>query len=53
MVRKLEIEQIVPQHGNRFIGRKAVKDFIDWIEQLECGVDLMGQNNYQLPVRLI
>lgn len=53
MVRRLDIQQIVPQHGNRFVGRQAVKEFIDWIEQLECGVDLMGQNNYQLPTRLL
>jgi flavorubredoxin len=52
MVRKLDIEQIVPQHGCRFVG-KAVKDFIDWVEQLECGVDLMRQNNYSLPVRTL
>ncbi len=53
MVRQLDIEQIVPQHGCRFVGKKAVKDFIEWIEQLECGVDLMTQNNYQLPNKLI
>ena len=53
MVRRLDIDQIVPQHGNRFVGKRVVKEFIDWIEQLECGVDLMGQNNYQLPVRML
>ncbi len=49
MVRQLDIEQIVPQHGARFVGRQAVQDFIAWVEGLECGVDLMTQNNYQLP----
>lgn len=53
MVRQLEIEQVVPQHGCRFVGKKAVKDFIDWVEQLECGVDLMTPANYQIPNRLI
>lgn len=49
MVRQLDIEQIVPQHGARFVGRQAVEDFIAWVEGLECGVDLMTQNVYQLP----
>jgi flavorubredoxin len=53
MVRQLDIEQIVPQHGRRFVGKQAVADFIDWVERLECGIDLMTQNNYQLPVRPI
>lgn len=49
MVRQLDIEQIVPQHGCRFVGKENVKKFIDWIEALECGVDLFTQNNYRLP----
>ena len=49
MVRQLDIEQIVPQHGARFVGRKAVQDFISWVESMECGVDLMTQANYQIP----
>lgn len=49
MVRQLDIEQIVPQHGNRFVGKEAVNKFIDWIERLECGVDLMTQDSYRLP----
>ena len=49
MVRQLDIEQIVPQHGNRFVGKDAVNKFIDYVERLECGVDLMTQDNYRLP----
>ena len=49
MVRQLDIEQIVPQHGSRFVGKEAVSKFINWIERLECGVDLMTQDNYRLP----
>ena len=49
MVRQLDIDQIVPQHGSRFVGKQAVEDFISWVESLECGVDLMTQNNYQIP----
>lgn len=48
MVRDLEISMIVPQHGRAFKG-KAIAEFIDWIEQLECGVDLMTQDNYRIP----
>lgn len=49
MVRQLEIDQIVPQHGSRFVGKAAVNEFISWVEGLECGVDLMTQSNYQVP----
>jgi flavorubredoxin len=49
MVRQLDIDMIVPQHGRSFIGKKAVKDFLNYIENLECGVDLMTQDNYRLP----
>ena len=49
MVRQLDIEQIVPQHGNRFVGKAAVTRFIDWMERLECGVDLMTQSSYTIP----
>jgi flavorubredoxin len=48
MVRELEIKMIVPQHG-RSIQGKAIPQFIEWISNLECGVDLMTQNNYKLP----
>lgn len=49
MVRQLDIEQIVPQHGSRFTGKAAVNDFISWVEGVECGVDLMTQAHYCLP----
>ncbi len=48
MVRQLDISMIVPQHGRAYEGR-AIGEFIDWIEQLECGVDLMTQADYRLP----
>ena len=48
MVRGLDIEMIVPQHGRAFEG-KAVNEFIAWIEQLECGIDVMTQDNYRVP----
>ncbi|MBL8482712.1 MAG: FprA family A-type flavoprotein, partial [Rhodocyclaceae bacterium] len=49
MVRELDIEQIVPQHGCRFVGKAMVNRFIDWIEQLECGVDVITQSYYRAP----
>jgi flavorubredoxin len=49
MVRQLDIEMIVPQHGRAFVGKKAVNGLIDWIESLECGIDLMTQRNYRVP----
>ena len=49
MVRELDIEWIVPQHGGSFKGKKMVNRFLDWFEQLECGIDLVDQSNYRVP----
>ena len=49
MVRQLDVEMIVPQHGCRFEGKAMVNRFLDWIEKLECGVDLMTQDSYRAP----
>jgi len=49
MVRKLDIETIAPQHGAIFQGKDMVERFISWVENLECGVDLMSEANYTLP----
>jgi flavorubredoxin len=49
MVRQLEIDMIVPQHGCRFEGREMVTRFIDWVEGLQCGVDLLTEHNYSAP----
>jgi flavorubredoxin len=48
MVRPLDLEWIVPQHGRPFKGKAIIVQFLNWIEQLECGVDLMTQNHYQI-----
>jgi flavorubredoxin len=48
MVRQLDISMIVPQHGRAYQGR-AIKEFIDYIDNLQCGVDLMTQDNYRVP----
>ncbi len=49
MVRGLDIEQIVPQHGQRFVGKPMCKRLIDWLETVQCGVDNMTQSNYRAP----
>lgn len=49
MVRDLDIEMIVPQHGCRFVGKENVNKFITWIEGLDCGVDLLTADNYRVP----
>lgn len=48
MVRRLPVRMIVPQHGAPLAG-DAVAEFIDWVEQLECGIDLMGAEHYAVP----
>jgi len=47
-VRTLDIEVIAPQHGALFRGKKMVGEFLAWCEQLECGVDLLG-DAYAIP----
>ncbi|RUM61342.1 MAG: MBL fold metallo-hydrolase [Persephonella sp.] len=41
MVRDLDIETIAPQHGAIMKGKEIVKQFLDWLEDLECGLDIM------------
>ena len=48
MVRQLPVRMIVPQHGAPLAG-DAVKEFIDWIGDLSCGVDNVTQANYAIP----
>jgi flavorubredoxin len=52
MVRQLDISMIVPQHGAPLKGA-AVGQLLDWLDDLACGVDLMGQQHYQLPKEVI
>jgi len=48
MATGMDIDMIVPQHGRALAGR-AVREFIHWIGELQCGVDLMMQSNYRVP----
>lgn len=49
MVRKLDVQMLVPQHGAPIMGKKAIEEFYLWIENLECGIDLFHEGNYQIP----
>jgi len=48
MVRGLDIEWI-PQHGKSFKGKDMVERFLKWVEGLQCGIDLVTQETYQIP----
>ena len=48
MVRRLNPDKIVPQHGAWFEGENVGR-FLDWIENLECGIDLLNQADYSIP----
>ncbi len=41
---------IVPQHGAIFKGKDMVERFINWVENLQVGVDLLTQEKYRIPV---
>ncbi len=41
MVRHLDVDMIVPQHGLPMQGPQVIGAFLDWMDELRCGVDLM------------
>ena len=49
MVRNLDVDMIVPQHGRPFVGDTMINRFLDWFSELECGIDLMNQSYYRVP----
>lgn len=48
MVRQLDIERIVPQHGAIFPDRETSRRFVDWIATLPGAVDLIT-DVYRIP----
>lgn len=46
MVREMDVQMMVPQHGSPFVGREMVHQFLDWISNLPCGIDLMNQTSF-------
>lgn len=49
MVRKLDIQAMVPQHGSPMMDPKVVQECINWLADLECGLDLADQSLYSIP----
>ncbi len=49
MVKTLDVEMIVPQHGRPFRGKQMIGRFLDWVAHLRCGVDLITQHDYRVP----
>jgi len=45
MIRTLDPDYIVPQHGAHF-DRNTIKQFLGWLDRLECGVDLVSQEDF-------
>ncbi|WP_434779703.1 MBL fold metallo-hydrolase [Neisseria sp. Ec49-e6-T10] len=41
MIRSLDVEWIVPQHGSSYKGKETVEAFLGWFENLQCGIDLL------------
>lgn len=50
MVRDMEIEMLVPQHGAPFMGKEIINEFLDWIWELPCGVDIFEKNIFKCPI---
>jgi flavorubredoxin len=48
MVRGLEIEKIVPQHGAIFPNAETSRRFVDWIAELPGAVEML-KNDYTIP----
>lgn len=46
VVKSLNVSMIVPQHGKPFAGEQ-IYEFLDWISNLECGIDLINESFYQ------
>jgi len=49
MMRGLDVEYIVPQHGRAIKGEKVIAEFLAWLDGLECGPDLITQDVYRVP----
>jgi flavorubredoxin len=49
MARQLDLEWIIPQHGRPFKGKAIISQLLGWIENLQCGLDLITQDTYKIP----
>lgn len=50
MARTLDVEVIAPQHGALFRGKEMVNRFLDWVSDLDCGIDLL-ESRFRVPGR--
>ncbi|GIX33021.1 MAG: hypothetical protein KatS3mg125_0977 [Lysobacterales bacterium] len=46
MVRRLQPKMIVPQHGLPFADPRVIAEFLDWLEGLSCGADVLPEPLY-------
>ena len=51
-VRDLDVSMMVPQHGYRLEGTEVFHQFLDWISQLDCGIDLFTEQSYEFKQHL-
>lgn len=49
MVRDMDIEMIVPQHDSPFVGKESIEQFLDWLWDLPCGVDVFKREIFRCP----
>lgn len=49
MIKHLDVQGVIPQHGRPILHPAVINDFIDWIRNLECGIDLVDQSLYTIP----
>lgn len=52
MVDELDVEIMAPQHGAYIKGKENIKKFIDWISDLDCGIDIIAKEGYKVPTEL-
>lgn len=45
IIRTMDVDMIVPQHGRPFKGKAMIRNFLSWFEELECGIDIMYNDN--------
>ena len=48
MVRKLDVEIIAPQHGAIYKGKDLINELLNWLENQECGIDLMNYDEIEV-----
>lgn len=52
MIRQLDVQMIVPQHGARFSGKQAVDRFLYWVENEKTAIDDFSDELFSLPQKI-